>query len=155
LATGLRGFIGLGWKEGPDIRLGVDYLSTPLVTRNGVKTFFSLLGARASGCPVAIALGGVVRLLPCAGAVVGIHRGEGLGLEKTVSPGAVAPVFFTPFASLRAEVHWDAFFVELEGETKFPVDHHRFLFRTTPKTPDVYQVPWIAFGLSGAVGLRL
>lgn len=155
LGRGFRGFIGLGWKRGPDIRLGVDYLSTPTITSNGVPTQFSLLGSRASGCPVAIPLGTLARLLPCAGTAIGAHRGEGRGLDHLVQPGESSPIFFTPFASLRAEIASDAFFVEVEGEAKFPVDHHRFYFDTKPATPDVYRVPWAAFGLSAGLGLRL
>jgi hypothetical protein len=154
LAAGLRGFVGLGWKGGPDFRLGVDSLRTPLVDRSGVPTRFSILGARASGCPLSMPLGAFVRLLPCAGAVVGAHRGEGVGLPQKVSPASAAPAFFTPFASLRAEVAWDAFFVEIEGEAKFPVDHHSFYFKTEPRT-SAYDVPPVAFGLSGGVGIRL
>jgi hypothetical protein len=155
LGRGFRGFIGLGWKRGPDIRLGVDYLSTPLITSNGVPTLFSLFGSRASGCPVAIPLGTLVRVLPCAGTAIGAHRGEGRGLNHLVKPGESAPIFFTPFASLRAEIASDAFFVEVEGEAKFPVDHHRFQFDTKPTTEHVYSVPWVAFGLSAGLGLRL
>ena len=153
LGEGLRSFIGVGWKSGPDFRLGVDYLRTPPVFRSEAWTEFSTLGARASGCPVAVALGALFRLLPCAGAVVGAHHGEGVG-SKTVSKGSDSPIFLRPFASVRSEIAWDAFFVELEGEAKFAVDH-RFQFNTQPTPTSVYDVPPVAFGLSAGVGVRL
>jgi hypothetical protein len=154
LATGVRGFLGIGWASGPDFRLGVDSLNTPLVETSGVFAGFSRLGGRASVCPLAFRFGAAVRLLPCAGAAVGAHRGEGLGKTAVVSPGADAPAFFDPFASLRTEGAWDVFFLEVEGEAKFPVDHHRFYFKTNPET-DAYEVPWVTVGLSIGVGLRL
>ena len=73
------------------------------------------------------------RVLPCAGAEAGLHRGLGRGLDETVkAAGGSRPFFSTPFASFRAEGAWEALFVEVEGEGELPLDHHRFYFNTTP-----------------------
>src|SRR5207244_3765324 len=66
-AFGGRVVVGVGFRKGPDVRFGVDYLTTVETTIGGVRLQTYALGGRVSACPFALSLGGSARALPCAG----------------------------------------------------------------------------------------
>jgi hypothetical protein len=168
-AIGAHGFVGLGWEHGPDFRVGFAAPQTSWSTPPGtdVQSKFTLYAVRLSGCPIALE-GQNVRALPCAGLETGAHHAESLGSESLGSgrpapPGqliypaaSASQLFVAPFLSLRAEASYEAVFVELEAEARFPLGSHEFQLTRPGETPlRVYAAPHAAFGSLFAFGVRL
>jgi hypothetical protein len=167
ITFGFLGFVGLGWKGGPDLRIGGGLSNTgnvnSTVNGNAYESKFTLALARASTCP--LAFGGAVRFLPCAGLEIGSISAKGFDASRTglrVEGGEASAVWVAPFAALRVDVTWEVLFVEAELAFAFPVLPPRrdFVFQRTapgsPATEDKVHTIWpVSPGLALAVGLRL
>jgi hypothetical protein len=151
MGLGARAFFGAGWERGPDFRLGIDVARAPKFDVDGTDNRLSLYAGRASVCPFALG-NRWVRALPCAGVEAGVLHAESF-TSAAIQGASGNAAFASPFASLRADAVLDAVFVELEAEGRFSVDGHRFTYANPPKP--VYREPFLAFGFSAAVGLRL
>ena len=149
-AWGARLFGGVGWGRGPDFRLGVDYLKAPISDAHSVSTLFYLLAGRISACPLALRLLAGARLLPCAGALSGVLRGQTFP-SKLVQEGAGARAFVTPLVEVRADATFRALFVELGVEARFPLEYRKFSVSPLYE----YEVPPVELGVSAGIGLRL
>lgn len=167
ITFGFRGFVGVGWKDGPDVRLGGDLSNTGTVNStvngNAYESKFMLAVGRASLCPWAF--GDTLRLLPCAGLEIGSISAKGFDASRTglqVQGGEASSVWIAPFASLRTDVTWDVFFAEAELSLAFPVlpPKRDFVFQRNapggPPVEDKVHTIWpVSPGLALTVGLRL
>jgi hypothetical protein len=168
ITFGFRGFVGVGWRGGPDLRIGGEFSNTgsvqSTVNGNTYDSKFSLALGRASMCP--LAFGEALRFLPCAGIEIGSISAKGFDASRSglqVEGGEASGVWVAPFASLRADVTWEIFFAEAELSLAFPVlpPKRDFVFQRTPArgappTEDKVHTIWpVSPGLALTVGLRL
>ena len=168
VARGVRGFIGLGWSDGPDFRIGGDFLSAGDVASdvngNVYESTFTIARGRASACP--FALPGRVRLLPCGGVEVGQLKATGQSATRPsglqVDGDSASALWIAPFLSLRADITLGAFFVESEVSLAVPlspVKRDFVVVRTVPGAPaaeDKVHTIWpVSPGLALNLGLRL
>jgi hypothetical protein len=156
-AFGGRFVAGLGWPRGPDVRVGVDYLTTAVTTvpeYGGVRVQMYEIGARASACPVVLSLGGA-RVLPCAGVSAGTMHAETRASIGVRATGGGSSPYVAPFAELRVDVAFHALFVEASGEVRFFADRPTFALEPPNDQSPLYPVPVVAAGGTLGLGLRL
>jgi hypothetical protein len=151
-AFGGRVVAGLGWRKGPDVRFGVEYL-TAATTIAGVSVQTYALGGRLSACPFAFPLGGSARALPCAGLAAGIAHAETRASAGLAATGSGNPPYVAPFAELRFDVAFSKLFIEASAEVRFVVDPPTYGLE--PPHEQLYRVPVVAAGGCLGVGLRL
>ena len=154
-AFGGRVVAGLGWRKGPDVRFGVEYLTATatLADHGGVSVETYTLGGRLSACPFAFPLGASARALPCAGLAAGIAHAATRASAALAATGAGNPPYVAPFAELRFDVAFSKLFVEASGEVRFVVDPPTYGLE--PPHEPLYRVPVVAAGGCLGVGLRL
>ncbi len=159
LAPGLAGgvepfFDWSTWRTtsgfAPSLRFALAFAASPTTPTPGGTVTFVWLTARASACPVALALGPLTTR-PCSGIDAGILHGQGGDLAH---PAAATRPWIAP--TLAARVQWTitaSMHVELEAGLALPLIRDRFVLGTPPV--DAHTAPPIAGFASLGAGFLL
>ena len=157
-AFGGSAVAGLRWPSGVDLRIGLDYLTVPQTRVNvygGVTVAMYELAGRASGCPLALPVGDLVRVSPCVGITSGVVHGETLKSPGVKVTGSGNPPFVAPFAEARVDFLFGALFLEASGEVRFVVDPPTFKLEPPDDKAQLSSVKPVAAFASLGLGLLL
>lgn len=135
------------------LRLALVYSSTGPVEVDAGTVELSLYALRAQGCPLRLAPGRSLALVPCAGLEGGLVRARGRRSERIVHPNSVSRGWLSGSVALRVELAPDpALSFGVEGALGFPLTRHEFVLEK-PETV-VHEVPPVTFGASAGLVAR-
>jgi hypothetical protein len=143
--------------DGPRLGVAGELLLSGSVLAEGVRAQFRRLAVRAEGCPWS-GSAGVLTFEPCAFFEVGSLRGDGtLDPPRVIRESGGASPWLAPGVLLRLVTSFGPMLVTLDGSARFPLVRQEFgvVAAGDPEPFPVYRVPWVAFGASLGLGIRL